>query len=432
MVSPFFDYILQYTVCVNPGKGILMANLKSTHRLRTLGIVLFSFAFLMVGLKLLVTSAMSFGADFSIYWQAGRAIVLRGISPYAESTTQLIQQGIYGRLAHAGEDQVRYAYPPYSLLVIFPSAFFPYPWAQAYWMAFNLVLLFLAVLSQNKRPPVWMIGTLVFFYPVSRGVILGQFALILGSSLLLIHMLLNRESPSKGALWGAGILMAWAAMKPHLTGLILLFYFLDSIHKRRWSVLYGLAAGIVLFAGISWLLVPTWVTDWIHLIRDYVGYVPNQPILGSWLALLGIDFSALWLKLGLGIVALGLTVWVLIGWWRGKLPDFLALGWLILEVQLVNPNPNSLLSDQIVFLLPLLVWNMQSLEKTWVKGIWWAAFVIVPWTLFAIYLQGKEPYQAAAGLAFVFALWFIDRLIRHLAFRNTGLQKITMVEGEQA
>jgi hypothetical protein len=408
-----------------------MANSQRTHRLRILGIVLFSFAFLMVGLKLLVTSAISFGADFSIYWQAGRAIVLRGVSPYAESTTQLIQQGIYGRLAHAGEDQVRYAYPPYSLLIIFPSAFLTYPWAQAYWMAVNLVLIYSAILSQSKRLPVWWIGTLVFFYPISRGVILGQFALMLGACLIFLYALLNQKSPSPASLWGAGILMAWAAMKPHLTGLVLLFYLLDSIRRRRWVVLYGLAAGCLLFAGISWLLVPTWVTDWIHLIRDYVGYVPNQPILGSWLVLLGIDFSIAGVKVGLGILALGGTIWAFLAWWRGKLPDFLALGWLILEVQLVNPNPNSLLSDQIVFLLPLLVWSMQSTEKNWIKGGWWAAFVIVPWALFAIYLQGKEPYQAASGLALVFTLWLGTRLLCHW-MRQHRVEHNSLIEEEQA
>ena len=106
------------------------------------------------------------------------------------------------------------------------------------------------------------------------------------------------------------------------------------------------------------------------------------------------------------------------------------MGWLILEVQLVNPNPNSLLSDQIVFLLPLLVWSMQSSVRNWMKGGWWVAFVIVPWALFAIYLQGKEPYQAASGLALVFTLWFGARLLDHWV-RQHRVRQNSLIEEAQ-
>ena len=373
---------------------------------RGIAIALISLCLLTVGFKLAVTSAISFGADFSIYWQADKALFQRGVSPYDPSTTAIIQQGIYGRLARPSEDQVRYAYPPFSLLAVLPATGMAYPWAQAYWMALNLVLIFVALLTVKKHPPVWLLAGLVFFYPVSRGVILGQFALIIGASLVIVYGLLqSKDSHSLTKQWLAGVLLAWCAMKPHLSGLIILFFLLDCFHKKQWKVFAGLAVGGIFFAGLSWILVPTWVSDWIKLIFDYAGYVPIQPILKSWLVTLGLDWSATWLKLLLIFVGAGLTVWILIGWRKKRLPDFLALGWLVLLSQLVNPNPNSLLSDQIVFFLPLVIWLNQSSVKAWIRGVVWAAFVLVPWVLFGLYFQGKEPYATASGLGLLFTAW---------------------------
>jgi hypothetical protein len=378
-------------------------------------IALVSFGLLMVGFKAAVTSSISFGADFSIYWQAGRALVLRRVSPYDPSTTELIQKGIYGRLAKPNEDQVRYAYPPFSLLAVFPSAGMTYPWAQAYWMALNLVLIVAAVLVVYKKPPLWLLAGLVFFYPVSRGVILGQFALMIGAGLLLAYGLLNQEKDASPARqWIAGVLLAWCAMKPHLSGLVILFLLLQSLQRKQWRVLAGAAAGGLTFAVISWILVPTWVSDWIRLIFAYVGYVPIQPIIASWLNAIGLSWSTLWVKLVLSVVVAYGTFWTIFAWWKKRCPDYIVLGWLILITQLINPNPNSLLSDQIVFLLPMLIWLGSSPAKTWMRSSTWFSFVLIPWILFGIYFNGKEPYAAASGLAMLFCVWWMAVFISHV------------------
>ncbi len=74
---------------------------------RRIAVVIISLCVLTIGLKTLVTSKISLGADYFTFWQAGKALFLRGVSPYDPATTSLIQQGIYGRLARAGEDQLR-------------------------------------------------------------------------------------------------------------------------------------------------------------------------------------------------------------------------------------------------------------------------------------------------------------------------------------
>jgi hypothetical protein len=375
---------------------------------RRILIALISFGLLMVGLKFAVTSANSFGGDFSNFWQAGRAIILRGVSPYDSSTTEIIQKGIYGRLARPDEDQLRYVYPPFSLLAVFPSVGFTYPWAQAYWMALNLVLIVIGVLVVTKKPPIWLLAGLVFFYPISRGIILGPFAVIIGAGLLMAYGLLNPDknaSPAKQ--WFAGVLLAWCAMKPHLSGVIILFLLVQSLHRKQWRVLAGMAAGGVTLAVISWILVPTWVLDWIRVIFVYVGYVPIQPIIQSWLNAVGLNWSILWVKIVLLIFAVSGTFLIFFYWWKQRLPDFIALGWLVLINQLVNPNPKSVPSDQIVFLIPLLIWLSSPLVKTWIRSLTWCGFVFIPWILFTLYFQGKEPYAVASGMALLFALWWL-------------------------
>jgi hypothetical protein len=396
---------------------------------RGIAIALISFCVLMVGFKLAVTSAISFGGDFFNFWQAGRALILRGVSPYDPSTTASIQQGIYGRLAKPSEDQLKYVYPPFALLVILPSVSMTYAWAQAYWMAFNLVSIFIALLVIKKRPPLWLLASLLFFYPVSRTVILGPFDLVLGASLIIAYGLLNNgKLPSPSKQWFVGILLAWCAMKPQLSGLIILFVLLGAVQKKEWRVFAGLVTGAIFFAGISWIFVPTWVSDWIKVIFDYVGYVPIQPILKTWLATLGLDWSALWLKLCLLAAGVGLSGWILTAWWKKQLPDFLALGWLVLVSQLVNPNPKSQLSDQIIFFLPLVLWLTNPSVKIWLRKIIWAAFVIVPWVLFGLYFQGKEPYEVASGLGLLFTLWLAGMLITHFRNKKYDLENKQPVE----
>lgn len=385
------------------------------------GILIFlvSIGLLTVGFKLTVTSKVSFGADFYTFWQAGRMLAVRGVSPYDPSTTELIQMGIYGRKAVAGEDQLRFAYPPFSLLPVLPSVTLPYPWAQAYWMALNLVVIYAAILAAAKKAPAWLILGLAFFYPVSRSVILGQFSLLIGAGVVLACTLLNRrEKPSPASQWLAGVVLAWCAMKPQLSGVIILFVLLQCLKRRQWRMPAGLAAGGLFFAVLSWVLVPTWLTDWIKGSLDYLNYVEVRPILGSWLNTLGLDWSAAGVKWILAAAAAAVTAVLLFSWWKGRFADEIPLGWLILVSQLVNPNANSLLSDQVVFLIPLILWFNRMDGKKWVRGVTWAAFLLVPWSLFLLFLDGREPYAAASGLALLYLLWWLTVMVMELIQRK--------------
>lgn len=389
-----------------------MKTIDSAKILKRTLFFLLGFGLLTVGLQAAVTSKFSFGADFYTFWQAGRALFLQGINPYSTSVTEISQLGIYGRLAQVGEDQLRFAYPPFSLLIILPTVGMPFAWSQAYWMAFNLELILGAVLVVNKKPSIWLLIGMVFFYPISRGVIMGQFALMIGAIQIICYGLLNAQpTPNSIKQWVAGALLAWTIMKPQLAGLVIFFFFLWSIRQGYWKVFAGFALGASLLVLISWILVPTWVGDWIQQIIAYANYVHVQPIIGSWLAVFGLSISNLWIRLILIILTLTISIGLIYSWWKRNLQDWILLGWLVLISQLVNPNANSLLSDQIVFFLPLLLWLGDQSTRIWLRGVVFGLFVVLPWVLFIAYFQGKEPYAVASGLALIFTVWLIFEIV---------------------
>lgn len=381
------------------------------------------FVVLMVGLRFAVTSSISLGADFYIYWQSGRAIVVRQVSPYDSSTTEIIQQGIYGRLAKPNEDQVAYAYPPSGLLPVFPSSVMPYPWAEAYWMALNIVLLYCAVIAMLRKPPIWLLATLIFFYPISRNMILGSFSCILFTGLLVSYSQIGkREHLSTSTQWLIGGVLAWCAMKPQFSLVPILLMLVISLRKKYWGVFYGLIGGGALLALFSWILVPTWISDWMQVINKYAGYVTVKPLIQSWLNIIGLQWSTFWVKGILGLIVGGISIFLFYYWWKGRFPGFILFGWAILINQLINPNANSLLSDQIIFLLPILIWGKENPQPGYTFFVSWIFFLIVPWALFGLYFSGKEPYQAASGLALLFLVWWLAGSITIL-IRNHKNQK---------
>ncbi|MBA4375511.1 MAG: hypothetical protein C0401_04980 [Anaerolinea sp.] len=370
--------------------------------------LLLSIAVLTVFLQRVVTSRYAFGADFSIYWNAGKGLFVEHINPYSTEITERIQQGIYGRLALPTEDQVRYAYPPFSLLSILPSVWFTYDWAQAYWMAFNIILLFFSVAAALRKPKIWIIGLLIFFYPVVRGIILGQFAFLISSLLILsLGLIFYQKIKDTTSQLLCGVIFAFTTMKPQLVWPVLLFVALYAFRNRLWGIAKGYALGIVVFAGIGWALLPGWVAQWGALIKDYVGYVPIKPILGEWAVFFGLDWEAGWIK----SISIGLCVIIsllsAIRWWRNKESGLTFLTWLILFGQLINVNPNSMLSDQLIFLVPLLFWLNQADFSLPSKLICWLLFIIVPWGIFLLNFSGKEPFEVASSLALLFLIWFV-------------------------
>jgi hypothetical protein len=62
------------------------------------------------------------GNDFLPRWLGTRLLVFQGLSPYSDETALEIQKMAYGRPVRAGEDEMRMAYPLYSIVLFLPYA----------------------------------------------------------------------------------------------------------------------------------------------------------------------------------------------------------------------------------------------------------------------------------------------------------------------
>jgi hypothetical protein len=67
-----------------------------------------------------------------------------------------------------------------------------------------------------------------------------------------------------------------------------------------------------------------------------------------------------------------------------------------------------MLSDEIILLLPILIWlaDSQSLFS-FEKSLWWGVFVLSVWVVFIAFFTGHEPLEAEATLPIVCAIWLV-------------------------
>lgn len=321
------------------------------------------------------------GADYYTFWAAGKALFLEGTDPYSPSVTQAAQLGKLGRLAQPGEDQLAYAYPVYGLFAVLPTVFLEFDWATAFWMAFN-ILSFLTILFLVLPPPGRGLAlTSMLMFPVFLSFVLGTFDILLAAGVLIFFGLIAAQGKRS---WGvqilAGMLLAWATIKPQFIWLALGFALLYALRERLYPFLVTFFASLVFFFGLSFLLVPGWIGEWIMRVQEYAGYVQSKgrPTLSLFLSPFLPDSTALLITGIIFAVCTLLTAFWLVRWWRGQLHWLKLLAWLGMLTYLFHLHGISY--EQLIFLLPLILWigQKESWRKKEVLGFW-IATLIVSW-----------------------------------------------------
>ena len=228
----------------------------------------------------LFTSRVSGGNDFFSRYVAWRAWVFEGRNPYSDEVTKEIQIDINGHTALPGEDENALIYPWYAFLVQWPFIFLPWNWARALYMVVCQIFIVLGFALTAKllnwQPPrlafaftaVWAI----FFYPEARGVILGQIVitqyLFMALALWLMHA--KRDG------W-AGICLALSTVKPPPVVFAVLFLLLFAGVRRRLRLVWAFGLTLIGFALLGFLLLPTWLSDWLYRAFRYPSYTVGQP-----------------------------------------------------------------------------------------------------------------------------------------------------------
>jgi hypothetical protein len=176
----------------------------------------------------------------------------------------------------------------------------------------------------------------------------------------------------------------------------------------------------------SWLLLPTWLTDWLNRVAQYSQYTVGQsPI---WL-LTHQAFPALGTPVESLIVA-ALLASMLWAWWRtirtrndGEF--YWALSWTLLVSNLIVPRSAT---TNYVMLLILTIWIFAALDRqaTWGKPVILASMLascIGLWWLHAATVVGNQE-QPIMFIPMLVVLGLILVLGRSWLLRDAALARI--------
>jgi hypothetical protein len=357
--------------------------LKPWQKIVLIGLVLLVAAGLVVSVHGLLVK-LPVGADFFTFWLAARAAFIDGHNPYSSAVTLQSQMGIYGRAAYAREDQVAFAYPPYSLFILLPLSGLTYPWAESIWLIANILLIVTVIYLSFPKSPKWLPFTYLAFYPVAFGLILGNFVVTISSILILFFgFFVARRDPPAWLQVLTGVLLAWSTTKPQFMWLFLAFILLTSIRYKYWLFLGSLAFSGLFFFALSFAVVPGWLPLWMGRVREYAGYVQSNPTINNLASLILPGRTGQAIALILAGMVIAITAWLVFRWFRRRTTDLELFLWFGLVTYFFHPHGISY--EQLSLLVPLVCW-VASLraQKGWLYALAWFLPLLLSWIVFGL------------------------------------------------
>ena len=252
------------------------------------------------------------GTDFLVAWEGMRSVI-RGESPYTDSTALRIQIRAYGRPANEGENELRVPYPIYSLLFLAPFYLTSdFSVARGIWMAVvEFATVGFALLSIRLSGRIWKRWQLILFLLFSLTWYLGLRAIINGNVVILVSLffclaLFCLENKWE---WAAGMALACATMKPQVAIFPIACFLLWALFARRWQAVIAFFTTLSSFVAVGMLISPSWIfDDWREVMR-YPAYNPPGNPESSLRAIFGVPGSWLGIAISLGALALMIFLW---------------------------------------------------------------------------------------------------------------------------
>jgi hypothetical protein len=350
----------------------------------------------------LFTSRFPGGNDFYTRWANGCSLIWTGENPYSDAVTRRTQIGMHGRPAEIGEDLAAFSYPLYALFFFWPLCFVhSYPVVQAIWMTLMLYALLAGMVLTARLagwdPPAWLWGATllwgVFNYPHARAVMLGQMATVVFLALSVGLVMLEQERD-----WLAGAFLAATTIKPQMSFLLVPWVLWWTAWRQRWQVWKGFVMAMALLVGVSFLLVPTWVGDFLEDVRHYDVIAATDYLSLTWIVMRHF--------LGLGPAVEGLslaafTIYALVEMWKGRRAGWDGFLWTSGLVFILTHfiAPRTATTHYTMLLLPLFGWFARLQQKKGTLAKWSIVGVEVlllagQWVIFLVTLQGN--YETAA------------------------------------
>jgi hypothetical protein len=335
--------------------------------------------FLTVGLFILVIIAIAgmtwvnhqyvdpsqFDDEFFPRWHGTRKFLDEGESPYTRSVSNEAQIQAYGRRARPSEDPLHFQYPFFAILYYAPfSLINSLNWARAAWMTvLEVCLVFTVVisirLSRWKLPPLYLIpifilafGWIYTVYPLWEKSLSIIVVFFISAALLAIRNKLDIL---------AGFLLLLASIKLNMVLLFILFVIIWAISRRRWYIIGSFLGWGVILLGVSLLIMPEWVEQYLRQIFPYLEnpvFTNTWTVLQSWIP--GIGRQLGWLLSGLfGLI-------LIIEWVAAYKKDFdwfLWTAYLTLVISILIGIPST--TQNFVILLPVVILIMVGTADRW-------------------------------------------------------------------
>lgn len=339
--------------------------------------------------------------DFFQRYYGARAFFVDGQDTYSASVSLGAEVALYGRPYNpdpaADEYPGDFLYPFHLALLLAPLAILPYAWASAAWMALTAVGSVLAVVGFwslfGWRLSPLLIAALalwtITFYPVSRGILLGQPGTFVTALQLLVVVCYMRGADSL-----TGGLLALTTVKPQISFLIIPYMLLHALLTRRYRVLAAFGGTLLVLLIGSFLLLPSWFASFLAQIASYTSYTTiGSPI---WIItmltfpVLGrpgeFFFTALF-----GLLLLGVWIWVARSTPSGTRSTALFLFGAACTLTVTHWITPRTATPQYAALLPALFYLFALTRPSWRGTIWIAlfGFNIALWIVFLTTLQGK-------------------------------------------
>lgn len=342
--------------------------------------------------------------DFVEYWAAAR-LFLSGGNPYSPTAMLVTEATTRVQRKRA----LLMWNPPWTLLFILPFGAMSYANASATWLLVNLGMVFACADSLWREyggdPRCRWLGWLLAatFFPLLTALGLGQ----IGPLILLGLTLFLRHHSSHPFLAGAATLLI--AVKPQLLYLFWVVLCLESVKRRRWNLLAGAGAALLVASLLPLLQTPNLWSDYLQLAAS--GEVLRNPSPNFGTLLRSMLGNYPWLQFVPPLFGLA---WVALFWrvrrdsweWTAHLP-------LVLLVSLVT-TAYGWLFDQIVLLPALMQLAVPLSEKngTRLRGIAAYMCVNVLMVLFIAWRKTGTAYTWTAPawlLVYLWTRWKIGR-----------------------
>jgi hypothetical protein len=355
--------------------------------------------------------------DFMSRWEGARSFWRDGLNPYGDEASLNIQQQIYGRAANDDEDPGYFAYPFYTLFLLWPLVYVSYAWASAIWMVLleacliGALILLLDLFRWRPRP--WLVALLLlwtlFEYFAARGLLLGQpGVLVYFLQTLTLWALAKRRDRL------AGSALTLSTIKPQMGFLLVPFLLLWGLRARRWRFVGGFTA---LWGGLmlaSFAVGPGWFADWIDQVERYPSYTEiGAPVWVVMQYYLGLGVIGEWV---VNLALYGLLLWA---WYavlvRGQMTRF---DWAVMLTLLITHMSavRTATPHYVVFTIPLIFY-FRTLDRRTRGGRWivliMLALLVLPWLHFLLTVEGEFEHPTLyLPVPFILLplLWFTRRM----------------------